>query len=160
MDPIGSGSVDLVYWIASLQYTTENWTFTSEYMHQPIEWRGFVGTVFDGTHAAGEGYFVQASWQANENIEFMFRYEEGFADRSDRSGEQFQQRTFGLVPSHSRYSKIATAGIRWDISQDIMIRVEYQKHNGTFILSGRENPMLSDTDPDWDMFSISASYRF
>jgi hypothetical protein len=159
-DSIGNGDVDVVYWIASLQYATENWTFTSEYMREPIEWRGFAGSMFDGMSAKAEGYYLQAAWRAREDIELMFRYEEGFADRADRSGRQMQRATGGLVPAHSRYSKIFTVGARWDLSSNFMLRAEYQRHNGTFVLSSRENPIPSDMDPDWDMFSISASYRF
>jgi hypothetical protein len=159
-DPIGDGNLEFLYWIASFQYATENWTFTSEYMREPIEWRGFAGSMFDGMSAQAEGYYLQAAWRAREDIEFMFRYEEGFADRADRSGRQMQRATGGLVPAHSRYSKIFTVGARWDLSSSFMLRAEYQRHDGTFVLSSRENPIPSDMDPDWDMFSISASYRF
>ena len=160
IDPIDKGDVDFTYWIASLQYATESWTFTTEFMREPIEWRGFSGSIFEGMNTTAEGYFVQAAWQANADIELMFRYEEGFADRADRSGRQLQQRTFGLVPAHSRYSKILTAGIRWDLSPDMMLRAEYQRHHGTFVLSSRENSAAAAMRRDWDMFSLSASYRF
>ena len=79
---------------------------------------------------------------------------------ADRSGKDVEQATRGLVPSHTQYSKIFTLGARWDPTPNIMLRAEYQRHNGTFILSSRENPDPSELDPDWDMFSISASYRF
>lgn len=159
-DPIGSGDLDFIYWIASLQYATEDWTFTTEYMREPIKWDGFSGSIFEGLSTTAEGYFIQAAWRARDDIELMVRYEEGFADRGDRAGEKFEQRSFGFVPAHSRYSKILAAGIRWDLSPEFMLRAEYQRHNGTFVLSSRENPIPADMDPDWDMFSLSASYRF
>lgn len=159
-DPIGDGRLDFVYWIASLQYATEDWTITAEYMREPIDWDGFEGSIFNDKSADAEGYYLQAAWRAREDIEFVLRYEEGFADRADRSGKDIEQATWGLVPSHTQYSKIFTLGARWDPTPNIMLRAEYQRHNGTFILSSRENPDPSELDPDWDMFSISASYRF
>ena len=41
-----------------------------------------------------------------------------------------------------------------------MVRAEYQHHDGTFVLSGRENPDLNALDPEWDLFALSISYRF
>ena len=159
-DPIGDGNVEFSYWIGSLQYATESWTLTAEYMREPIDWRGFEGSMFDGMSADAEGYFLQAAWRVRPDVELMFRYEEGFADRADRSGKDIQKATGGALPDHSRYSKIYTAGARWDLSPNIMFRAEYQRHNGTFVLSSRENPNPADLDPDWDMFSLSISYRF
>jgi hypothetical protein len=159
-DPIGDGNLQFLYWIGSLQYVVEDWTFTAEYMREPIDWQGFEGSIFDGMSAEPEGYFLQAAWRIRPDIELMFRYEEGFADRADRSGNTMQEATGGLVASHSRYSKIYTTGVRWDFSPDMMFRAEYQRHNGTFVLSSRENPNPMDLDPDWDMFSLSISYRF
>jgi hypothetical protein len=160
LDPIGSGSFDLVYWIASLQYVIENWTITTEYMREPLSWQGFDSSMFGGTNVAAEGYYLQSSWQAREDLELMIRYEEGFADRRDRAGKNLHNQTFGQVSKQSRYSKIATVGIRWDLSRRFMLRAEYQKHHGTFILSNRENLTSAELEPDWDMFAISASYRF
>mgnify|MGYP001819756880 FL=1 len=159
-DPISDGRLDFVYWIASLQYATEDWTITAEYMREPIDWHGFEGSIFNDESADAEGYYLQAAWRAREDIELVLRYEEGFADRADRSGKDIEQATWGLVPSHTQYSKIFTLGARWDPTPNIMLRAEYQRHNGTFVLSSRENPDPSELDPDWDMFSISASYRF
>lgn len=159
-DRIGDGNVEFLYWIGSLQFSTEDWTFTAEYMREPIDWRGFEGSIFDGMSVDAEGYFLQAAWRVAQDVELMFRYEEGFADRADRSGKDMEEATGGLVPSHSRYSKIYTGGVRWDFSPSIMFRVEYQRHNGTFVLSNRENPNPDDLDPDWDLFSLSISYRF
>ena len=62
--------------------------------------------------------------------------------------------------SDVQYSKIFTTGIRWDVSPDVMVRAEYQRHRGTFVLSSRENPDASEMEPDWDLFALSLSYRF
>lgn len=159
-DPIGNGNVSLVYGIGSLQYVVNNWTFTSECMREPIEWRGFTGSPLDGKKATGESYYFQVAWQAESDVELMLRYGEGYADRSDRTGRGIEQATGGAIPAHTQYSKIATAGVRWDLTPQFMVRAEYQRHDGTLILSNRENPVPAATVPDWDMFALSISYRF
>ena len=160
IDPIGDGSIDSTFDIASVQFSGERWVLTTEYMREPTKWRGFQGSVFSTLDAAAEGYFVQFSWSLSDAVSSLMRYGEGFADRNDRSGKDFSGKTFGMVPAHSRYSKIWTAGIRWDVTRNLMLRAEYQKHNGTFVLSSRENPDPADTDPDWDLFALEASYHF
>jgi len=159
-DPMGNGKIGFTYGIASVQFSQESWTFTAEYMREPTKWTGFSPSIFDGMKAAAEGYYAQLAWVVSEDLELMVRYGESFADRDDKSGERFSKKTYGLVPAHTRYSKIFTSGIRWDVTQNLMMRVEYQSHHGTFILSSRENPNPSDLEPNWDMFSLSASYRF
>ncbi len=42
---------------------------------------------------------------------------------------------------------------------DVMIMAEYQSHNGTLVLSSRENSP-SDLREDWNLFALSVSYRF
>ena len=159
-DPIGDGELDFIYWVASLQYATDDWTLTAEYMREPVDWNGFEGSLFNDKSVDAEGYYIQAAWQVREDIELVARYEEGFADRADRSGKDMERESWGLLPAHTQYSKIWTLGARWDPAPNIMLRAEYQWHNGTFVLSSRENPDPAALEPDWDMFSLSASYRF
>ncbi|MDJ0738936.1 MAG: hypothetical protein QNJ91_04425, partial [Gammaproteobacteria bacterium] len=151
---------DLWYGIASLQLSGENWTLSTEYMVEPIEWNGFSGTLFDRLDAVANGYYAQLSFKVTSQVELMARYGEIYADRGDRSGKAFSSRSSGLLPAHTRYSKVLTLGARWDATDNLVFRAEYQKHNGTFVLSSRENPDPSDLEPDWDLFAIEASYRF
>ena len=90
----------------------------------------------------------------------MFRLEEGFSDKNDRTGEKAAALSGGFLPAHSLYSKILTTGLRWDISPSIMVRAELQFHEGTFILSGRENENRANLVKDWNLISFLASYRF
>jgi hypothetical protein len=160
IDPLPDGDIKAFYGIASLQWSGKYWTLTAEYMREPITWDGFQGTLFENFRSTAEGYYFQAALRATNSVEVMARYGEIVADRNDRSGKDFNRKTFGSVPAHSRYSKIMTTGVRWDMTRDLMLRAEYQRHNGTFILSSRENPDPNSTDPDWDLFALELSYRF
>lgn len=156
---LGPGHIDFTYWIGSLQYNTEDFTFSAEYGRLPLEWRDF-GPFWPFTKQTTEGYYLQGAYRILPELEFMLRYEEGFQDRNDRSGKDLSELTGGVNPPFDFFSKIFTAGVRWDILPNLMLRVEYQRQQGTFALSLRENPDPSQLVEDWDVFAASISVRF
>ncbi len=157
--PIGTGTVDAFYWIASAQYNTERWSFTAEYMSEPVRWRDF-GPIRPDRDATVEGYYGQITHRPLPKWELMLRYEEGFADRADRDGRILEQQTFGLIPRQATSSRILSLGLRWDISRQWMLRAEYQRHIGNFILSEIENPDFRSFDKHWELFAVQAAFRF
>ncbi|MCF7978276.1 MAG: hypothetical protein K9L82_09700 [Chromatiaceae bacterium] len=157
--PIGPGTVDILYWIASAQYNTERWSFTTEYMAEPMQWRGF-GPMRPDRDATAEGYYAQVTHRPLPKWQLMLRYEEGFGDRADRDGLKLEQQTFGLIPAKATSSRILTLGLRWDLNQQWMLKTEYQRHIGNFILSEIENPDFSRFEKHWDLFAIQAAFRF
>jgi hypothetical protein len=156
---VGPGTTDLTYGIASFQYNAADWTLSAEYAREPLKWRGY-GPLAPDRDATGEGWYVQGTYRIRPDISFMLRYEEGFADTADRSGRKLEAATGGLVPRHAGFSKILTTGLRWDINNQWMLRVEYAYNDGTFILSGRENPDFLDQHRYWNLFSVQAAFRF
>lgn len=157
--PLEPGTVDLLYWIASAQYNAEHWSLTAEYMAEPIRWRDF-GPLRPDRDATAEGYYAQATYQLLPQWQLMLRYEEGFADRDDRNGRMLEQQSFGMIPASTTSARILSLGLRWDINTQWMLRAEYQRHNGSFILSEIENPDFSLHDKHWDLFALQAAFRF
>ena len=160
LDPFGPGNIDILFALTSLQYVAGDWTFSAEYMREPISWNGFAGFILADHDATSEGYYAQAEWHLSERFNLLFRYGELYADRADRSGRRLELASGGFIPGHVAYSHIATLGARWDLSPQLMLQAEIQRHNGTFVLSNRENPQPLMTDPDWTLFALSLSYRF
>ncbi|MCG6967658.1 MAG: hypothetical protein LJE59_14235 [Chromatiaceae bacterium] len=158
-DPIGSGDIDFVYWVASAQYNAERWSLTAEYMQEPVEFQAF-GPLVDGRDSTVLGYYLQASYLVRSDVELIARYAEGYADKDDRDGTRQSAMTGGLVPPYAFYRKDWMLGLRWDVTPNFMLRAEYQWNDGTWTLSRRENPDPAATVKDWDMFSLLASYRF
>lgn len=152
--PLGDGTTDFVYWIASFQYNAEDWTISSEFTREPIKWRDY-GPYFPNRKLTYEGYYLQGAYRLRQDLELMLRYEEGYANRYDRDGSKN-----GFPPPFSNFSKIWTAGVRWDINQHLMVRAEYQRHDGTFALSNRENPDRSALEEKWNLFALQLSFRF
>jgi len=159
IDPIRDGEIDILYWIASMQYSAERWTLTAEYMEEPLDYDGF-GPLLDGQNNTVQGYYLQGSYLLRDNLEWVVRYAEGFADKDDRDGRKMSASTGGLVPAYNFYQKDWMVGLRWDVTPNFMLRAEYQWNDGVGNLSRRENPVPSATVKDWDMFSLLASYRF
>lgn len=153
------GQIDYLYWIASLQYNAEDFTLSAEYSRLPLEWRDF-GPYFPFNKQTTEGYYFQGAYRIFPELEFTLRYEEGFADRRDRDGRRGSELTGGMTPPFDFYTKIFTAGLRWDVFPNLMLRAEYQRHQGTFALSIRENPDPSALVEDFDVFALSVSVRF
>jgi len=156
---LGPGTTDIRYLILSAQYNAETWTLTSEYAREPLQWKGF-GPYFPDLRITTEGYYVQGTWRPHPAIELLLNYQEGFADRTDRNGRAYAVASKGLITASSRFSRIFSVGIRWDIDQHWMLRAEYQHHQGAFILSPRENPDPGQLAEHWDLFAVQAVFRF
>ena len=158
-DPIGSGSIDFLFWIASLQYNAERWSLTAEYMEEPVDFDDF-GPLYDERDSTVQGYYLQGSYLMRDDLELVMRYTEGFGDKDDRNGRKQSAQTFGIAPPHSFYQKDIVLGVRWDVTPRFMLRAEHQWTEGTWTLSRRENPVPAEHDKNWNMFSLLGSYRF
>lgn len=154
--PLNAGTVEFFYGIASLQYNAENWTLSAEYVYEPIEWRNIF---FPYMKSTVESYYLQGTYRLRPDLEALLRYE-AYANPDDRDGTKTSAITGGLIPPFNTFSKIWTVGLRWDINPQWMVRAEYQRHHGTFILSARENPDLRELQEDWNLFAIQAAFRF
>jgi hypothetical protein len=157
----GAGSFRFTPLIFSAQYNAERWSLTSEYAIRHLEYKNFNNTLLDSFNFTGESYYFQGVYRVTPALEAFARYDVLFADRDDRSGQKWQQRTGG--PAHSRFAKDITVGLRWNITPQFMLRAEYHHVNGTGWLSTIDNsPARGDAAPHqhWDLFSILGSYRF
>lgn len=162
-DFLGDGTIDLVFWIASAQYNTGPWEFTVEYMQEPLEWDGFtglnpVGALLDGNDATAEGFYLQGAYRFDPEWELLLRYEAAYSDKNDHEGNS-QSATSGM-PGYHFFSKIWTLGLLWEPIENLTLRAEYNRADGTFILSSRDNPDSSLLKQNWDMFSLLLSYSF
>jgi hypothetical protein len=157
--PLDPGTIELPYWVASAQYNAEAWTLSAEYARIDAKWNDF-GPGFPYRQHPSEGWYLQGAYRVRPNLELMLRWEEGFADRTDRGGEASMALTGGYTPHFDFFAKILTAGIRWDPSPSLMLRLEYQHHQGTFATSFRENTDPAELGEHWDVVAASLSLRF
>ncbi|PTN11007.1 hypothetical protein [Nitrosomonas aestuarii] len=149
----------------SAQYNAERWSLTAEYALRRLDFKNFGDPRFDeqANNTTGESFYFQGVYRFNHKWEALLRYDVYYADRNDRDGSEFvqwrQDRGFGSAPAHSRFAKDITVGLRWNITPQIMARLEYHHVNGTGWLSGLDNTPGS-TVKEWDLFAAQLSFRF
>jgi hypothetical protein len=156
-DLLPEGSFDLDYWVLSAQYNNGPWRLTVEYMQEPLDYSGFGG-FFDAADTTVDGYYLQGDYRLHEDWELMLRYEESHYDKDDPDGTQTSQ-VSGLAP-YNHYSKLWTLGLLWEPSEQLMLRAEFSRVDGTIFLSNLDNPLPSETVKDWNLFSLLISYSF
>jgi len=157
VDFLGSGDLDLEYWVGSFQYNAEKWSFTVEYMQEPVRMEDYGLPVLERDQAA-ESYYLQGLWSPTSDWELMLRYDAAFLDRKDRSGEE--QSAHDGLPRHRYYAKTWSVGITWKPDRRIMLRAQHDWVDGTAFLSGRENLDPTTMSDRWRMLSLSVSLGF
>lgn len=146
----------------SAQYNAENWSLTTEYLLRYVS-APFPSPILipgPNTETAGEAYYFQGTYRITPEVEGFVRYDVLYNNTGDRNGKQFAALTGDPGLARWQFAKDISAGIRWDITPSIMLRAEYHYVNGTAWLSSLENQPPGNADQHWQMFALSASYRF
>ena len=151
-----SGTIDIDYWIASAQYNEGPWSLTLEYMLEPIEYVGFQGAMEAGNTTV-DGYYLQGNYRVSTDWEILMRYEEGHFDKDDRDGSNV--RILG-TPTYNHYARMWTIGLLWEPTENIMLRTEFSRADGTIFLSNLDNPNPLATERKWNMLAFLISYSF
>lgn len=159
-DLLQSGSFRFSPLVLSAQYNAERWSVTSEYALRHFRWKGFGNHPAFQQSFTGESFYLQGVYRFYPGWEAVLRYDVLFNNRKDRSGKKFAASTGYLYPAHNQYAKDLTIGLRWNITPAIMLSTEYHRINGTAWLSPLDNPDMSHTGKNWNLFAVQASYRF
>lgn len=165
------GRFDVDYTVLSAQYNGEKWRFTAETALENLDYSG-ISPFHQGQSTNTFGYFLQTNYRFSPRWQAFVRYEEFRADKDSRNGRSLARKSeaysallaeSGIIqpamPAHAFYYRNWVIGGRWDISPSFMLRAEYHRSSGTAILSPRENDLTASTRK-WDLFTISASYKF
>ncbi|MEE4278846.1 MAG: hypothetical protein V2I82_10315 [Halieaceae bacterium] len=153
-----AGTLDLSLNIASARYDAGIWTATAEYLYLPQR-RSGTGPFLPFTSANGESYYLQGELRLGPRVTLLGRFERGASDRSDRRGLAQSATTGGLIPPFDFFDRGLTAGLTFQLTQRFMLRSEYSRREGTYILSARENPPAG-LQKDWHYFAVQAALRF
>lgn len=156
-DVLQAGQLKFIPKILSAQYNAELWSLTSEYALRPISIHGFGPNAPDST-MHGQSYYVQGSYRLAPKWEALLRYDVMYTDSNDRDGK-----TYAAVmhrPAFTRFAKDWTAGLRFDVTPEVMLRAEYHRVDGTGYLPAQDNLNSSTLVQRWDMFMLLGSFRF
>lgn len=157
MDVLQAGQLKFTPKIFSAQYNAESWSLTSEFALRPTSIQNFGKNAPDST-MYGQSYYVQSSYRLAPKWEALLRYDVMYTDSEDRDGKAFAAATGR--PAFTRFSKDWTAGMRFDLTPELMLRAEYHRVDGTGYLPVQDNPNPSALVQHWDMFMLLASFRF
>lgn len=143
--------VEFVYWIASLQWNIDAWTFTGEYGHIDIK---FDSNLFTGgMHPLF--YYVQATRHIDKHWSIYSRYDNLYWDRRDPSGGNYAALTG--QDTFSNFAHDYGFGVRYDINSKTMVGAEYHYIDGTAFLSQKDN---ANAARYWSVVAVEFSYRF
>ena len=154
----GDGDVDIGILAFSLQYNLQHWSFTSEYMRQSISWGSLGGLYALQPKNVSESYYVQAERRINDQLSLFIRRDILYIDKNDRDGKRAE--ALSGRPAHSQYAFDWTLGVGWRPAKNWLVRAEWHRIEGTGWLAVQDNPVASDTEEDWNMLSLQATYRF
>jgi len=156
LDPLSRGHITFEPAIFSLQYNEEKWSATTEYALRKFDYKG-LGAINDQTFT-GESWYLQGSYRATREWEIFARYDNLFADKGDRNGEDYAAAT--SQPAYGRYARDFTLGLKKVFTPSFMVRAEYHQVDGTAWLSTLDNQSPTVPVRKWDMLALLASYRF
>jgi hypothetical protein len=156
-DVLQAGRIKFTPTIFSAQYNAERWSLTSEYALRPSSFQNLGPSAPDST-IRGQSYYVQGSYRLAPKWEALLRYDVMYTDSGDRDGKVFAAATGR--PGFTRFSKDWTAGVRFDLTPEFMLRAEYHRVDGTGYLPVQDNPNVRSLERRWDMFMLLASFRF
>jgi hypothetical protein len=151
------GTVDIDYWVLSAQYNHGPWRLTYEYMEEPIDYKGYQN-LLDDFNTTVDGFYFQGDYRFHNNWELLVRYEESHYDKNDKDGSRIS--AISGLPAYTFYSNVWTAGLLWEPTEQLMIRTEFSRVEGTIFLSNLENPIPANRVKDWNLFSLLISYSF
>ncbi|MES9993530.1 MAG: TonB-dependent receptor [Candidatus Thiodiazotropha sp.] len=150
------GEIEIDYRVLSAQYNKGPWSFTLEYMDQPIDYAGF-SDLLDIADTTVDGFYLQGNYRLHEDWEFFARYEESHYDEDDKDGTQTSAKLG--PPPHAFFSELWTVGVLWEPTEQLMLRAEFSQIDGTIFLSNLENDP-GETRREWNLFSLLVSYSF
>jgi phosphate-selective porin len=151
------GEIKIDYQVLSAQYNTGPWSWTLEYVEEPIDYRDFNG-MLELADSTVDGYYLQGTYRLHADWEVFARYEESHYDKHDKKG--IKSSTKLGPPAHDYFSELWTLGVLWEPTENLMLRAEFSQIEGTIFLSNLEKSSHEDSVRDWNLFSLLISYSF
>ncbi len=149
--------------VLSGQFNGERVGITAEYALRRTELEDFmIGGIDLGlppVEFTGVSYYIQGTYRFSPQVEGLLRYDVLHIDRKNRHGGCLLETNLGF-PDHACYAKDWTFGLTWNVTPKVMLRGEYHMVNGTGWLTRKDNPRPTETEKNWNLFAIEASFRF
>lgn len=157
--------------IFSLEYNTQNWSYTVEHLIGKTV-TGQFSNFFPAFTDHPISTYGQVTYRAPHDLEFFVRYDSQVTNGKDPRGKKFakslediatsfglQPGSFPLTPDYARYAFDKTVGVGWHPTPAFLIRAELHRVIGTAWIAsyGLNSEHLTK---EWDLAAIQLSYRF
>lgn len=145
--------------ILSALSTHGDFTISGEYARRSFKFNNMAPYVPDDmSRLDGESYYVQLQYRPINLFEIFFRYDVIYIDKNDKDGLKFEAKEYGN--RIEQFAKDATAGFAIYINRSWLFRAEYHRIEGTAWIPAQDNPGPLSNQKNWQLFSVSASYKF
>lgn len=148
--------------VLSMEYNSEDWSLTLEYMRARQKRGGFIpimpGNSLD-EDVTSEAVYLQGNWRFTPGWQAYARYEALYLDRKDRNGRKLAAATGGQLTPWQRYSRDKVVGLRFDPNSSWALSAEVHDIDGAGWLPRLDNPALG-MKKNWQMYLLQAAYRF
>jgi len=138
--------------VSSAEFTYGNLTLAGEYGLWETG-----GKNSEGLNVDYENWYAQASYRLNAWFEMGTYYSEHYEDKNDRKGENF-------TPNIMGWQKDLALSTRFDITDNMIFKLEGHYMDGAALLMNMENPVLvedpANAEQNWFMFTSKVSFAF
>jgi len=165
----------LTWDVLTLQYSTENWTFTSEYGRINFTLENAKITIFGETITFispellaelgpgedsfnTEAYYFQIERRLNEKWSVFARHDIYYFNEDDPNGDLYAGTSSRV--NYTQFAKDTGIGLKWAPTPKFLTQAEFHYIDGTAFISPEEMPNLGETVRYWTLAAMSFSYRF
>lgn len=148
---------DFPLWIASAEYTWNNWVFAAEYENIVEESTNFEpGRTYDSSTTI-ENWYLLASCRLTDWWEVGAYYTEAYGNKKNREGN-------GRVnfPAHTAWQKDLALATHFSLTNNWLIKAEIHFIDGTSLLTstGGINGDIGAWEQDWLYGALRTTYSF
>jgi hypothetical protein len=140
-------------WIASAEYTYDDWLFAAEYSRWYKRQRSTLPSLLPTFEEEAERFYVMATRRFSPSLEVGAYYSVLYADVADRHGRN----TMRFAEPFLAWQRDATATLRFDVNDRWLWKVEAHVIDGTADLFASRNP---DPERWWGLFLVKTTVTF
>jgi len=139
-------------WIASAEYTRENWLFAAEYARWYTRQVSTLPDLLPTQNTKNERFYALASHRFTPEWELGGYYSVLYADADDRSGDNSK-----FAKPYLAWQRDAAATLRFDVNEHWLWKVEAHFIDGTADLFASEN---AKPERYWGLFLFKTTVTF
>lgn len=156
-EPYVDSDMHLERTMLGLLYSGENYEIAAELFQETLQVDDFLFSGYRGESTAQGGY-VQYRHFLSDSLVSLLRFDTYDRNKDDRSGSQLPQ---SGIPAHFGFADDLTAGLQWNIANNLSVQLEYHYVEGTARIGPIIIPNIkANPDKYWDMWALQLMYWY